>query len=131
MTTKVIDPGAIVAITIPSISLYKWTSSGSKWELAVRVPLGLRMLEIGVFFQSLDDFVVVYAAVSGKYLRGILFNQETADHVTVQIDHENTYVPFQSIPQCTVTCSTTGESRSGMGACIDCPGPRGTVRICC
>jgi hypothetical protein len=101
----------------------------SSQRISVRVPLTRFRFVIEVQFPSADP-VQVSASVNGADIQGLRIHQPKEDFVQANIVH----VPFRlgrdTSDECTVSCAD-GTSRSGMGACIDCPGPRGTVRFCC
>ena len=101
----------------------------SSQRISLRIPLTRFRFVIEVQFPSSDP-VQVSASVNGADVEGLLIHQPKDDFVQANIVH----VPFRSdrtvSQECTVSCAD-GTSRSGMGVCIVCPGPRGTVRFCC
>lgn len=101
----------------------------SSQRITVRIPLTRFRFVIEVQFPSSDP-VQVSANVNGADIQGLQIHQPKEDFVQANLVH----VPFRPgrniSDECTVSCAD-GTSRSGMGACIDCPGPRGTVRFCC
>lgn len=97
-------------------------------KLSLRIPLTRFRFVMEVFFPSANDSVQVNAQVNGANIQGLQIHQEQIDFVQANLVH----VKYGRVTteECTVSCAD-GTSRSGMGACIDCPGPRGTVRFCC
>ena len=98
-------------------------------RITLRIPLTRFKFVLAVTFPSSDP-VQVSGDVIGAKIQGLRIHQPKEDFVQANIVH----VPFgflgNTSDECTVSCAD-GKSRSGMGACIDCPGPRGTVRFCC
>jgi hypothetical protein len=105
----------------------------SRWQYTIEdqanavidVPTGPFKLEIATQFQGAAQPVSVDASIVGQYISSLEVNQKGPTEALFNFVHTG------GEDQCTVTCVTTGESRSGIGACIDCKGPLGYVRLCC
>jgi len=93
----------------------------------LRIPTGRFRLQIDTLFPRGEKPVAVSAAVVGDQVESLQISQR--DHHRVLIDVKHTQ--SAGTEYCTVTCDATKESRTGIGACIDCDGPLGTVRLCC
>jgi hypothetical protein len=93
----------------------------------LRIPIGRFRLRIDTLFPRSTKSVIVSADVVGNRIDSLLISQR--DHHRVLIDVKHTQ--SAETEYCTVTCEATKESRTGIGACIDCDGPLGTVRLCC
>jgi hypothetical protein len=80
---------------------------------------------VGVYFRRAERHVEVEAEATNAL--GLALHQTSSERVLADITHP----PITMGGQCTVSCPTTGEHRSGTNVCIECGTPRGTVRICC
>jgi hypothetical protein len=98
-------------------------------RIVLRIPLARFRFVIEVRFPASDP-VQVSANASGADIKGLQIHQLRTDFVQANLVHEAFRFGRSVSDECTVSCAD-GTSRSGMGACIDCPGPRGTVRFCC
>jgi hypothetical protein len=98
-------------------------------KIALRITLTRFRFVLAVTFPSSGP-VQVSADVIGADIQGLQIHQPKEDFVQANIVHVPSGFGGNSSDECTVSCAD-GTSRSGMGACIDCPGPRGTVRFCC
>lgn len=83
-------------------------------------------IQIGAFFRSIQQWVQTEAVVSNA--TGIDIVQVERTFLQVNMLHGRVSA---GDGQCTVTCKTTGESRSGRNVCIECPSGIGVIRICC
>jgi len=115
--------GAIVVFQVLS-SKWQYTIENQA-KAVIDVPTGAFKLEIAIQFQGAAQPVSVAASVVGLYLTSLDVDQNGPTEALFNFVHTD------GEDQYTVTCLTTGESRSGMGACIDCKGPLGYVRLCC
>ena len=88
------------------------------YEDEVSIVFVLNMLNI-------DGSLQVGATAS--YLEGARFNMPDRWHADISLIHG--YGP--RLTQCTVFCPSSGESRTGPKACIDCRSAEAQVRICC
>ena len=101
----------------------------SSQKISLRIPLTRFRFVIEVHFPSSSP-VQVSASVVGSAIQGLQIHQSKEDFVQANLLHGPFAFGRSISDECTVSCAD-GTSRSGMGACIDCPGPRGTVRFCC
>lgn len=93
----------------------------------LRVPMGQFEFYVDTIFPGQGKAVRVSANVVGAQVDSLTIEQKQVHNVLINIRHTASASP----EYCTVTCEATGESRTGAGACIDCKGPKGTVRLCC
>jgi hypothetical protein len=93
----------------------------------LRIPTRLFKLYIDTFFPGDTSALRVTAAITGANLEALSIAQNDNQHVLIDVKHINS----TTAEYCTVTCEATNESRSGIGACIDCKGRKGVVRLCC
>lgn len=92
---------------------------------AIEVPSGPWWLVLEIHFRASGEIVHTAAFIDGAH--GLDIEQQGPDFVLAQIRHS----AHSSQEQCTVTCLTTGESRSGRGQCVECRLKRGVVKLCC
>jgi hypothetical protein len=84
-------------------------------------------LSIDTTFSGSPQALRVTANVIRGNVESLRVFQEGPRGVLIDVEHTDSI----STEYCTVTCEATGESRTGMGACIDCRGQKGIVRLCC
>jgi hypothetical protein len=82
-------------------------------------------LLIQIHFRSSGEIIQTAADIQGA--EGLDVRQQGRHFVLAQVRHG----AQSSQEQCTVTCLTTGESRSGKGQCIECKLTKGAVKLCC
>jgi hypothetical protein len=122
------QPASIQFPAIRSVREKSFTIQSSQ-KIVVRIPLTRFRFVIQVSFPSSDP-VQVSAHVNGADIQGLQIDQPKEDFVQANLVHVPFRIGRNISDECTVSCAD-GTSRSGMGVCIDCPGPRGTVRFCC
>jgi hypothetical protein len=91
----------------------------------LRIPMRAFQMHMDTTFPDSSRIRVV-AHVTGANIDSMRIAQEEQYSVLIDIQHQ-----FGAAEYCTVTCEATGESRTGIGACIDCAGQKGKVRLCC
>lgn len=87
-----------------------------------------RPLEIAVnaYFRRIEKWVKTEASVF--HAQGLDIVQIQPTYILANFMHGRVEA---GDGQCTVTCETTGESRSGRNVCVECPAGAGVIKICC
>lgn len=112
-----LDQASRVAATVRTTELaYGVQSAGQEADSAII---------LDVAFPESGGHVSV--GVMGGEVDRLVLHQVLPAYVLVSVEHPMT----DQDGQCTVFCPASGESRTGRNVCIECRGPRGTVKICC
>jgi len=82
-------------------------------------------LEIGIRFPSPGEVITVYGLMLFSGAAELVIRQYSPTYVKVLARHGETQ------RTCTVKCITSGETRTGPGACIECSSKGRRLKICC
>jgi hypothetical protein len=125
--SEIADQEDSVGVAIPLLGIFLDTMRvGEKDHLNASIPSGRISLSFDIQFRRLGDTVTVVAEVLGDLVKSIRVRQESSTFVAVDVVHHEHY----QTENCTLRCSS-GTPLTAPGHCIDCAGPKGTVRLCC